>query len=165
MTKKIKDLSPQEVLALAISVERSNRQALDNYAHMFDGYDTEVAQRFRVLAEEESKHEQLLRKKAQELFGGNLPSVDGFDVQEVVEALDMDDSEHLIFDSLKARKVYELALQAEKKAQDFYREAGRHTTNKALATLFAELGGMEDDHAGWLQAQLNKEKNSEDKHA
>ena len=154
MKRKLQELSGQEVLALAISVEKSNQKALLNYSAMFDGYDHEVSLNFAELASEENHHEDLLLQQYKKTFKGTPPVMDPMDVEEVVEALDFDDSEHLIFDSLKAKKVFQLAYEAEVRAVNFYTQAQQIVKDKDLAALFKKLAAMEGDHAGWLEDKL-----------
>ncbi|HEY5037986.1 MAG TPA: ferritin family protein [bacterium] len=157
MTRKLEELTPKEVLALAISIEQSNGKALHNFAEMFDGYDQEVSKNFEEMSVEEGHHEQLLLQKFKKLFKGPIPEITNFDVEEVVEAIDLDDSEHLIFDSLKAKQVYQLAYEAEKRARSFYEKAMKTVKNKELASLFKELAEMEGDHATWLEIKIKLE--------
>jgi rubrerythrin len=155
MTRKIKDLSPKEVLALAIHVEQANGRRLRNFAHAFDGYDQVVADKFNELAAEEDLHEKWLQEKYKKMFKDPLPDVREFDVEEVVEAVEWDDSEHMIFDSLKAENVFQLALNAETGARGFYLQAAQVVAkDKELAKLFQELSGMEDEHVGWLKKHI-----------
>lgn len=151
MTKKIQDLSPKEVLALAISIEQSNGKALHNFAEMFEGYDKKVSKLFEEMSVEENNHEKLLQQMFQQKFKGPVPTVDRFDIEEVVEAYDFDDSEHLIFDSLKAKQVYQLAYEAENRAKSFYEKAAKTVKDKELADLFKKLVSFESDHAAWLE--------------
>jgi len=154
MTRTLETLSPQEVLALAIHVEQANARRFRAFAEMFESYDPEVARKFVELAEEEDRHEKQLWERFQSRFGGTLPAIQDVDVPGVVEAVDLDDAEHLIFDTLEPRRVYELALQAEHGAQAFYRKAVLQTREAALAALYRELGEMEDGHVAFLEEKL-----------
>jgi rubrerythrin len=154
MTRKIQELSPKEVLALAIHVEQANGRRLTHFADAFDGYDNEVAAKFRELAEEERQHEVWLTHKFQRRFKGPIPDVREFDVEEVIEAVEWDDSEHQIFDSLNADEVFKLALAAEDQAQAFYKKAATIKGDKSLILLFRQLSEMEKDHAGWLKKRI-----------
>ena len=154
MTRKLEDLSPKEMLALAISIEQSNQKALHNFSEMFNGYDDEVSKNFAEMSVEEGRHEQILLAKFKKMFKGPVPEISNFDVEEVVEAIDFDDSEHLIFDSLKAKQVYQLAYEAEKRAKAFYEKAMKSVKNKEMAVLFKELAAMEGDHAKWLENKI-----------
>lgn len=154
MSRTLNSLSPKEVLAMAIHVERSNSRRFRAFAEVFQGYDPEVATRFEELAAEEDRHEQLLDAQFQKTFGGKIPSLEEVDILGVVEAVDLDDAEHLIFDTLKPRRVYELALQAELGAQVFYRKAMAKAGDPALAALYRELAEMETGHASFLEEKL-----------
>ena len=154
MTRKLEELSPKEMLALAISIEQSNQKALHNFSDMFNGYDDEVSKNFEEMSVEEGRHEQILLEKFKNMFKGPVPEISNFDVEEVVEAIDFDDSEHLIFDSLKAKQVYQLAYEAEKRAKAFYEKVMKTVKNKELAVLFKELAAMEGDHAKWLENKI-----------
>jgi len=154
MSRTLESLSPMEVLALAIHVEQSNARRFRAFAEVFQGYDPEVATRFEELAAEEDLHEQLLDAQFRKSFGGTLPPLDQVDISDVVEAVDLDDGEHLIFDTLKPRRVYELALKAELGAQDFYRRAIESAGDATLATLYRQLAEMETGHASFLEEKL-----------
>jgi rubrerythrin len=154
MARAFKDLSPKEVLALAVGVERANTERFRAFAGMFRGYDEAVAERFEELAREEEEHERLLLEQFQRRFGQEMPAIDETDVRGVIESPDMDDGEHLIFGSLNPVMVYQLALQAEVGAQEFYRRAADGATDPALSSLYKELADMEDDHRSWLEERL-----------
>src|SRR5579859_7063230 len=158
MTRKLQDLSPKEVLSLAIYIEQSNQKALRNFSEMFDGYDDKVSKNFEEMAVEEGRHEEILQQKFKKMFKGSVPEVTNFEVDEVVEAFDMDDSEHLIFDSLKAKHVYQLAYEAEKRAKNFYEKAAQTVKDKEIAAKFKDLAALEGDHAAWLEDKIKEEK-------
>jgi erythrin-vacuolar iron transport family protein len=154
MKRKLQDLSPKEMLALAISIEQSNQKALHNFAEMFEGYDDEVSRNFEEMSVEETRHEEILQQKFRKMFKGPVPEITNFDIDEVIEAIDLEDSEVLIFDSLTAKQVYRLAYEAEKKARSFYERAVKTVQSKELAALFMELAAMEGDHAAWLEDKI-----------
>lgn len=154
MTRTLESLTVREVLALAISVERANAERFRSFSQVFEGYEPGVAAKFRELAREEDDHERILMEKFEKRFGLPVPAVEEVEVKGVIEAVDLDDGEHLIFDSLDIDQVYRLALRAEKGAQDFYRSAQGKTADPVLALLFEQLADMEDDHAGWLESQV-----------
>jgi rubrerythrin len=154
MSRTLESLSPMEVLALAIHIEQSNSQRFRTFAGVFQGYDPEVAKRFEELAAEEDLHEQLLNAQFRKSFGGTLPPLEQVDISDVVEAVDLDEGEHLIFDTLKPRRVYELALKAELGAQDFYRRAIAKAGDATLEALYRQLAEMETGHASFLEEKL-----------
>lgn len=153
MTRPVESLKPVEVVALAIHVERANASRLRAFRDAFRGYDDAVAARFGELAAEEDQHEALLVARFRTQFGHEIPRVDEAEVDGVIESVDLDDGEHHLFDSLKPERVFELALRAEKGAQEFYRRAAACASDANLARLFQELGAMEDEHVAWLLRQ------------
>lgn len=160
MKRSFESLSATEVLGLAVGIERANAERLRAFAAVFRGYDATVASRFEELAGEEEEHEARLRAVLQRRAGGSPPSVEETDVEGVIESTDMDDAEHLIFDSLKPRRVYELALAAERGARDFYRRAAAASKDVELIALCRELADMERDHEAWLEGRLKQEARS-----
>ncbi len=154
MTRKIKDLTPQEVLALAIRIEQANALRLRNFAFAFQNYDKNVSGQFEELAGEEDSHEKWLQARYKKMFKGPLPLVDDLEVEGIADAMEWDDSEYLVFDSLRADHVYHLAMKAEKKAKSFYEKAQKTTKDKGLAKLFEELAQMEEGHTGWLAEKI-----------
>lgn len=154
MTRAFQELSPKEVLALAIHVERANSRRFRAFADVFRGFDEDIASRFALLATEEDQHEAILVERFRKVFGKTIPVVDEMDVHEVIESVDLDDGEHLVFDTLTPTRVYELALAAEQQAEEFYRLAASTSENHELAALYSELLEMEGDHAGWLERKL-----------
>lgn len=72
----------------------------------------------------------------------------------VIESPDLDDGENLLFGSLSARRVYELALAAELHASAFYQRAIDATQDPDLEKIYHELGGIVDEHVVWLNARL-----------
>ena len=154
MTRSIGALTPKEMLALAVHVERANAGRFHAFADVFRGYDPRVAARFEELAAEEQEHEAMLTTWFRNRFPGPIPSVEEADVRGIIESVDMDDAEHLIFGSLEPAKVYELALRAEREALNFYRQAAAASKDAELAALYRELADMEKGHEGWLEERM-----------
>ena len=154
MTRAIEALSPRELLALAVHVERANAARFRAFADVFRGYDSKVAARFEELAAEEQQHEAMLTTRFAARFPGPIPTVREADVNGIVESVDMEDAEHLIFDTLKPVQVYDLALRAERGARDFYRQATAAAKDAELAALYQELADMEKDHQAWLEERM-----------
>jgi rubrerythrin len=156
MSRPFESLTPEEVLALAVHVERANTERFRTFASVFRGYDEAVADRFEELAQEEEGHERLLLARFRESFGGEIPTVTEQDVEGVIESPDMDDPEHLIFGSLELTRVYEIALKAERQALAFYRRAAAAAAEPELRLLYEELASMEDGHQSWLEEKLKE---------
>jgi rubrerythrin len=152
--RSFNSLSPREVLALAIQVERHNVGKFRAFAAAFRGYQDAVADRFEELAAEEEGHEAMLRRRFEEQFGGDIPEIKEAQVREVIESPDLEDAETFVFDSTSPQRVYELALQAEESARRFYQRAEEAASSTELAELYRELSSAEDDHVRWLRARL-----------
>ena len=157
MARSFESLSPREVLALAVHVERANAGRFRAFADAFHGFDEAVVARFEELAREEDEHEALLVNQFRSRFGSTIDQVEEVSVEGVIESADLDDAEVLIFDNLVPDHVYRLALRAERGAQEFYRRAIHKADNPELKALYDELSQMEEAHAGWLEQRLAQE--------
>ena len=154
MKRSIAELQPDEVVALAIRVEAANARRFRAFADSFAGIDDAVAQRFLELEAEEHQHEHLLRLRFAQWFRGPLPELDETDVRDVVESLDLGGGEHLLFQSLRPKQVFALALAAEQHARQFYLAAAAAAGAPALREVFTTLAGVETEHARWLEQRL-----------
>ena len=110
--RRFDSLSSREVMALAIHIEQCNARRLRAFADVFRGYEETVTARFEEMAAEEQEHEAMLAEQFQKRFGGTIPLLQEADVAGVIESFDLDDGEHLIFDSLQPAHAYELVLRA-----------------------------------------------------
>ncbi len=63
MKRSIFDLSPQEILALAIRVEENNAERLQSLVDLYADYDEGVSEYFSKLKQEELQHRTLLEEK------------------------------------------------------------------------------------------------------
>ena len=153
--RAFESLSPREVLALAIQVERANTRRFQAFADVFRGYDEAVTSRFEELAREEAEHEAILARRFRELFEGEIPVLEEAEVAAVIESTDLDDAEHLIFSSLEPVRVYELALRAEQGARAFYERAVAAAPDGRLASLYRELAEAEEGHEAWIEQRLS----------
>jgi rubrerythrin len=152
--RAFESLTPREVLALAIHVERANTRRFQAFADVFRGYDGAVASRFEELAREEAEHEAILTRRFRQRFGDEIPAVEEAEVAGVIESADLDDAEHLIFGSLDPTRVYELALRAEQGARAFYQRAVAVAPDGSLADLYRELADAEEGHEAWIKERL-----------
>lgn len=152
--REFKDLRPHEVLALAIDIERANQRRLETFADLFLNRDEEVSLTFRGLALEEDDHRRELEGRYQQYFKDIPCSVEEGEVAGVIEAVDLEDGEHLIFNDLSVLRALELALQAEKAALAFYRQAQASAANPALKALYGELADFEIDHRTALEIKI-----------
>ena len=158
--RRFEELSPPQVMALAIDIERANARRFRAFADVFGGYDEQVAERLVELAEEEDAHERTLVEIFRQQFGDSIPSVEATDVDVVIEAFDLVDSEQQIFDSMDPIRVYELALRSENMARNFYLRAAVACEKPQLVEIYRRLADMEDDHVGWFEEKIRSAKQS-----
>lgn len=151
--RRFESLTPPEVMALAIHIERCNTRRLQAFADVFRDYDRALTARFEELAAEEQTHEAMLAERFHARFGTAIPVVEEADVAGVIESFDLDDGEHLIFDSLPPARAYELVFLAEQAAERFYQRAAAQSGDAELRGLYQELARMERDHAARVDSK------------
>ncbi|MCH8043525.1 MAG: ferritin family protein [Planctomycetes bacterium] len=148
------ELTAEEVLLLAIDVERSNGIRLRTFSELFVDYAPDAAKLFAEMADEEDEHGRLLEATYKRRFGEAQRTVTEDDVQEVIEAHDLDDGEHLVFDDMNLRRALQIILKAEHQAEAFYRQATRAASDPELEELFRQLAEFEDGHVQWIETRL-----------
>ena len=156
--RRFEELTPRQVMALAIDIERGNARRFRTFAEVFQGYDDQVTARFIELADEEDSHERVLLQTFQQQFGDEVPAVAEDDVDVVIEAFDLVDAEQQIFDAMEPIRVYELALRSEKMAHDFYDRAAAACGQPLLVEMYRQLADMEDDHVAWFEDKIRSAK-------
>ncbi|MFQ6097876.1 MAG: hypothetical protein ACE5O2_09135 [Armatimonadota bacterium] len=134
------------MLALAVAVEARNAERLATFADMFADYDHDVSALFAEMRDQELQHQQTLAAEYRRRYGHRPCAVDEEDVAEVVEAVDIDDGEAFVFDSLTRRRVLEAILNAEEDARPLYLEARSGTDDEGLRELYGRLAAFEDEH-------------------
>lgn len=141
---------------LAIDVEEANGERLRTFADLYSDYAPEVAALLSQLASEEDRHRLQLEETYQRRYGASQRTLGQPDVREVIEAHDLDDAEHLVFDSLSLRRALETVLAVERQARDFYRQAAESAVEPELKSLYQELGGFETSHVQWIEERLKE---------
>jgi len=154
ITRRFAELNPQEVLSLAINVEKRNAERMTTFAEMFTDYNPRAGHTFRELASEEVEHQQLLEGRYAERYGKVVLPVREEDVLEVVEAIELEHGEPFIFDDHTVRAALEVCLRAERNAQVFYQEMIPRAPDAALRAVYEELAAFEDGHIAALNARL-----------
>ena len=156
MSKSFRDLQPYEALALGIAVETRNAQRYDSFALLFAGYDDEVSSLFTEMSNEELEHRSALQELYRIRFGDQPCTLDEADVDDVVEAVDIDDAEHLIFNTMTLKNVLEAALRAEQGAQRFYAALSQTVQDEDLLALYRQLGENEQDHVAAVENRIRQ---------
>lgn len=139
--RRFRDLSEQEVLALAISSEEDDARIYRSYAEMLRGDFPDSALVFDGMATEEDSHRKALIKAHQVRFGDVIPlirreHVAGFYARRPVWL-----TQNLSLDRIRAE-----AESMEHDAGRFYHEAARHSTDAATRRLLGDLAAAEARH-------------------
>ncbi|GAA3860099.1 iron exporter MbfA [Celeribacter arenosi] len=139
--KRFKDLSEQEVIALAISSEEDDAQIYRNYAASLRPEYPDSAVVFEEMAKEEDGHRAALIKLHKDRFGDHIPlirreHVAGFYARNPVWLI-----ENLGLDRIRSE-----AQAMERAAEEFYRKAAQRTTDADTRELLGHLAAAEAGH-------------------
>lgn len=142
-------LDEQDVLDLAIQVEQ---EAEDSYLQLADwvGSDgnREASEFFARMAGFEARHRERIAARRKELFG-DAPPRHSVKAAWEVEQLDY----ARIGKSVDLKLAFGLAMDAERRAGEYYREALSYASDPAVIELFESLAKAEDDHLRMLRNQ------------
>ncbi|MAM25036.1 MAG: rubrerythrin family protein [Rhodobacteraceae bacterium] len=139
--KRFKDLSEQEILALAISSEEDDAQIYRGYAERLRNDYPDTAAIFDGMAAEEDTHRQRLIDLHRERFGNVIPllrreHVSGYYARRPVWLI-----ENLGLDRIRSE-----AAAMEQQAEHFYLAAAARTTDAATRKLLGDLAAAESGH-------------------
>ncbi len=142
-------LDAQDVLDIAIQVEQ---EAEDNYEQLAtwlaaDGND-EVAKFFKKMAGFEAKHREQLTVQRQAKFADAPPRHSDNAAWEVEQP-----AYEAISKAVTLDEAFELAMEAERRAGDYYGEALEYASDPQVIELFEGLKKAEFDHLRMLQEQ------------
>jgi rubrerythrin len=156
MTRSIADLTAQEIIAFAIDTEKNNAERYDVFSNLYSDYNSDIHELFLQLKKEELQHLKVLQNKWLQKYGdAALPDVKEYEVVEVIEAIDLNHGEHLLFDDVLLKDAVQMALISEKSARLFYNIAAATTPDSELRTLFMELEEFEIGHVNRLEMLIN----------
>lgn len=139
--RRFKDLSEQEILALAISSEEDDARIYRTYAERLRADYPASAQVFDGMAEEEDQHRQMLIDEHKRRFGDHIPlirreHVSGFYNRRPV----------WLIENLGLERMREEAAQMERTAAHFYAAAAQQTTDADTRKLLGDLAAAEAGH-------------------
>ena len=139
--KRFADLSEQEILALAISNEDDDSRIYRGFAEgLRDAYPTS-AKVFDEMAEEESRHRNMLFDLYKEKFGEYLPLIRRQDVKGFISKQPL-----WLVRPLPLDEVRKFAENMEFEAERFYRKAAETTRDVSTRKLLTELAEIEAQH-------------------
>ena len=148
------ELTPQEVLSLAIAIEKSNAENYHEWAMRIQSYSTAAATLFEEMSNEERDHELVLRERFAECFGDGPHPVEPQTVESSLERPAVPREHYFVYDDDFAQQIYAAALQSERAARDFYRQALDSTDDPRLLEVYRNLAAFEDEHVQILEETL-----------
>ncbi len=157
MRRSLAELSPQEILWVALRIEERNARIYENYAEMFEWYEPDTAQTFREMAREEREHGRRLGAMYAERYGEAACDLTEEEIREIVEAPVFEDGEAFVYDRVRRRQAFEVGREAERRARAFYTEMAERTTDAAVRALFRELAEIESEHESVFAQRLAEE--------
>jgi rubrerythrin len=152
VAKRFKDLTEQEILALAISSEEDDARIYADVAEGLESAYPATARMFREMELEESEHRRALTELYRRRFGEHLPLIRRHDVKGFVRRRPV-----WLVRPLGINAVRRLAQTMELETRRFYERAAQRVTDASTRQLLADLAEAEQKHsdlAASLQDQL-----------
>jgi rubrerythrin len=158
--KNFSDLSEQELLALAITLEEEDNRTYSDLAEALRESYPGTAHMLTAMAEEENGHRHRLLDLYREKFGDHIPLIRRQDVQGFLER-----KSFWLLRPLGLEKVRAQAELMEAESKRFYQTAARHSTDAAIRQLLGDLAAEERRHearaeefeAEYVPAEVEKE--------
>ncbi len=146
------NLSLKDALDLAILIEEEARERYAEFVDQMEIHHTpEAASFFRLMVENESKHEAELANRRRELFGDEPRAMKRTMLWDI-EAPDYDQARAF----MPVRRAMEVALESEMKAHQFFARALQVVVDPAVRTLFEELCREELVHQDLVRKAIEK---------
>jgi rubrerythrin len=153
--KRFDQLTEQQVLALAISLEEEHERVYADLAERFRTSDPDTSKVFEVARDEEADHRRRLLDLYQERFGNHIPLIRRQDVQGFVPRKSIWLSETL---GIVAVQNHAAAIELE--TQRFYERAAARSQDPAVRKLLGDLAAEEREHAATaIQAAADAKEN------
>ncbi|MBI4412451.1 MAG: ferritin family protein [Deltaproteobacteria bacterium] len=152
--KTFAELSPEEILSLAIAIEASNAEHYQEWADRFQPFDTVVSRLLEDLAKEEEVHGKQLIDLYHSRFGKRIGKIKPEEVERQIERPALPDNHFFVVDPDMAHNILWAALRTELKAREFYERLTEQTKDKALLKVYKMLAAFEEDHVQALQNRL-----------
>ena len=146
------ELSLRDTLDLAIAIEEEAKERYDEFAEQLEvHHNPEVAKFFRFMSDNEVKHAEVLVAQRSELFGNETSTADTSVLYDV-EAPEYDTARAF----MDIHAALEVALNAEIKAFEFYRDALPSVGNEPVRELFVRLRDEEVRHQKMIKEIMAK---------
>ena len=143
-------LSGTDVLDMAIAIEDEAQLYYEQLAEWVKrGTNGEAADFFRRMAIREERHRQQIVTQRERLYG-DAPESNAAKVSWAVEAPDYD----AVPTDATLRQAFDVAMDAETRAYDFYAGAMEFVTDEKVADLFEGLRQAEAEHKRLLAEEM-----------
>ncbi|MBI6628450.1 iron exporter MbfA [Pontibaca salina] len=139
--KRFKDLSQQEILALAISSEEDDARIYRGYAESLRPAYPASARTFDAMAAEEDAHRAQLIDLHEQRFGPTIPLIRREHVAGYFNRRPV-----WLIENLGLERIREEAASMERDAERFYLNATKHITDSATRRLLGDLAAAEARH-------------------
>ena len=139
--KQLSELTQQEILALAISLEEEHGRIYADYAQGLKEQFPSSAKVFEEMAAEENEHRRWLIELHREKFGEHIPLLRGQDVKGFLRHEPIWTMRPLGID-----KVRRQAEEIEYETRRFYERALEHTSDAGMRKLLGDLVAAEREH-------------------
>jgi erythrin-vacuolar iron transport family protein len=151
MAKSFSELTEQEILALAVSLEEEDGRIYGDFADRFRQTYPSTADMLTKMQLEESGHRQTLIDAYRARYGEHIPLIDRSDVKGLVRNKPV-----WLMRVLTVSQVRKQVGLMEHQSRRFYEAAAARTTDAATRKLLGDLAVAEADHsemARWLEAK------------
>jgi erythrin-vacuolar iron transport family protein len=151
MAKSFSELTEQEILALAVSLEEEDGRIYGDFADRFRQTYPSTADMLTKMQLEESGHRQTLIDAYRARYGEHIPLIDRSDVKGLVRNKPV-----WLMRVLTVSQVRKQVGLMEHQSRRFYEAAAARTTDAATRQLLGDLAVAEADHsemARWLEAK------------
>jgi len=139
--KDFSELTEQELLALAVTLEEEDSRIYDEFAHGLRESYPDTAKMFDAMAADESGHRHRLLDLFRTKFGEHIPLIRRQDVKGFVERKPV-----WLLRPLGLDKVREQAELMEAETQRFYARAARRSRDATIRQLLGDLAAEERCH-------------------
>ncbi len=144
-------LSGRDVLDMAIAIEDEATIYYEQLADWVGDEKQEVVDFFERMAVREKRHHDQIVALRDRLFG-DQPKSHADKVSWAVEAPDV----YKVPDDVNLKQAFDVAMDAETRAHDFYAGALEYATDDQVTELFEGLRQAEADHRRMLEEEMAK---------
>ncbi len=155
MPKTLKDLSVQEVLALAIQAEEEDGRVYADLARRVGGDFPDTAKSLLAMHDEEDGHRHRLISLYRERFGEHIPLIRRQDVKGFISRKPL-----WIQSNLSVPMIRREVETMEDEARSFYRAAIAQTSDAGVRQLLGDLAAEETKHYDLAESMDEQQKNS-----